>query len=141
VAHHELRCAVGRHREAMEMADHERRHDGLSYGDCCSGENFDVPTCLPVRWTRWQAHEQAQVNMMQERKIKNANSDCTELPTVAVLNLNGGDLRLKTTAHTRSRAVATALGGANDLRDDGRANGKMERAKVEQRGRIWPARR
>jgi hypothetical protein len=69
--------------------------------------------------------------MMRECEIKNANSDYTELPTVAELNPNGGDLRLKTMAHTRSRAVATALGGTNDSRDDGRANGKMERAKVE----------
>jgi hypothetical protein len=86
----------------MEMADHERRHDGLSYGDCRSGENFDVPACLPVRWTRWQAHEQAHVNMMRECEIKNTNSDYIELPTVAELNPNGGDLRLKTMAHTRS---------------------------------------
>jgi hypothetical protein len=70
---------------------------------------------------------------MREREIKNVNSDYTELPTVAELTPNGGDPRLKTTAHPRSRAVATVLGGANDSRDDGRANGKMERAKVDQR--------
>jgi hypothetical protein len=99
VAHHELRCVVGRRGEAVEMADHERRHDGLSYGDCRSGENFDVPTCLPVRWTRWQAYEQAQVTMMREHEIKNANSDCIELPTVVELTPNGGDPRLKTTTH------------------------------------------
>jgi hypothetical protein len=115
----------------MEMADHERRHDGLRYGDCRSDENFDVPACLPVRWTRWQAHEQAQVNMMWEREIKNANLDCIKLPTVVELTPDDGDPRLKTTTPTRSRAVASALGGANDSRDDGGANGKMERANVE----------
>jgi hypothetical protein len=69
--------------------------------------------------------------MMREREIKNASSDYTELPTMAELTSDDGDPRLKTMAPTRSCAVATALGGANDSRDDGRANGKMERAKVE----------
>jgi hypothetical protein len=86
----------------MEMADHERRHDGLRYGDYRSDENFHVPACLPVRWTRRQAYEQAQVNMMQECEIKNANSDCTELTTVAELTPDDGDQRLKTTVPRRS---------------------------------------
>jgi hypothetical protein len=68
---------------------------------------------------------------MQKREIENANSDCTELTTVAELTPDDGDPRLKTTAPRRSRAVASALGGANGSRDDGRANGKMERAEVE----------
>jgi hypothetical protein len=114
VAHHELNCAAGRHGEAVRVVGHGRRHDAYGYGDCRSSENFDVPACLPMRWTRWQAHEQAQVNTMREREIKNINSDYTELPTVAELTPKGGEPRLKTTAHTRSRAVATALGGAND---------------------------
>jgi hypothetical protein len=37
---------------------------------------------------------------MWEREIKNVNSDCTELPTVAELTPDGGELRLKTTVHT-----------------------------------------
>jgi hypothetical protein len=115
----------------MEMADHERRHDGLRYGHCRSDENFDVPACFPVRWTKRQAHEQAQVNRMKKHEITNANSDCTELPTVAELTPNNGDPRLKMTAPRRSRAIASALRGANDSRDDGGANGKMERTKVE----------
>jgi hypothetical protein len=82
----------------MKMADHERRHDGLRYGDRRSDENFDVPACLPVRWTRRQAHEQARVNRMRKREIKNANSDCTELTTVAELTPDDGDPRLKTMA-------------------------------------------
>jgi hypothetical protein len=114
VAHHELRCAAGGRREAMEMADHERWHDGLRYGDCRSDENFDILACLPVCWTRRQAHEQAQVNMMQEHEIKNANSDCTELTTVAELTPDDGDPRMKTTAPWRSRAVASTLRGTND---------------------------
>jgi hypothetical protein len=82
------------------MVGHGRRHDAYGYGDCRSGENFDVPACLPVRWTRWQAYEQAQVNTMREREIKNVNSDCTELPMVAELTPDGGEPRLKTMAHT-----------------------------------------
>jgi hypothetical protein len=38
VAHHELSCAAGRCREAVEMAGHVRRHDAYGYGDC------------PLRW-------------------------------------------------------------------------------------------
>jgi hypothetical protein len=37
----------------------------------------------------------------------------------------------KTAAIRRSRAVASALGGSNGSRDDGGANGNMERAAVE----------
>jgi hypothetical protein len=115
----------------MEMAGHERWHNGLRYGDCRSDENFDVPVCLLVRWTRRQAHVQAQVNRMRKREITNANSDCTELPMMAELTPNDGNPRLKMTAPRRSRAIASALRGANDSRDDDRANGKMERTKVE----------
>jgi hypothetical protein len=68
---------------------------------------------------------------MQKHEIKNVNSDCTELTTVAELTPDDGDLRLKTTAPRRSRAVASVLGGTNGSRDDGGANGKMERAAVE----------
>jgi hypothetical protein len=68
---------------------------------------------------------------MRKREIKNVNLDCTELTTVAELTPDDGDSRLKTTAPRRSRAVASVLGGANGSRDDGGANGKMERAAVE----------
>jgi hypothetical protein len=68
---------------------------------------------------------------MRKREIKNVNSDCTELTTVAELTPDDGDPRLKTTAPQRSRAVASVLGGANSSRDDGTANGKVERAAVE----------
>jgi hypothetical protein len=79
-----------------------------------------------------------QVNTIWKCKVKSVNSEYTELPTVAELTPDGGGPRLKTTAHTRFRAVATALGSANDSQGDGRADGEMERAKVEERGRIWP---
>jgi hypothetical protein len=68
---------------------------------------------------------------MWKREIKNVNSDCTELTTVAELTPDDGDPRLKTTTPRRSQAVASVLGGANGSRDDGGANGKMERAAVE----------
>jgi hypothetical protein len=50
---------------------------------------------------------------------------------VAELTPDDGDPRLKMTAPRRSRAVASVLGGANGLRDDSGANGKMERVAVE----------
>jgi hypothetical protein len=76
---------------------------------------------------------------MREHEVKSVNADYTGLPTVAELTPDGGGLKLKTTAHTRSRAVATALGSTNDSQGDGGADGEMERAKVEHRGRIWLA--
>jgi hypothetical protein len=51
--------------------------------------------------------------MMRERWIKHINMDCTGLPTVAELTSVGGGPRLKTTAHTLSRAVAVTLRSAN----------------------------
>jgi hypothetical protein len=51
---------------------------------------------------------------MQERWVKSVISDRTGLPTVAELTSDGDRPRLKMTTHTRSRAVAAALGSAND---------------------------
>jgi hypothetical protein len=76
---------------------------------------------------------------MRERGVKSVNSDCTRLPMVAELTPDDGGPRLKTMAHTQFQAVATALGSTKGLRGDGGANGEMERAKVEQRGRNQPA--
>jgi hypothetical protein len=69
---------------------------------------------------------------MRECWIKSIIMNYIGLPTVVELTSDGGEQRLKTMAHTRFRAVATALGSANGSQGEGGADREMERDKVEQ---------